>query len=78
MAKQKSTASFEDKLKRIEKITEALESEQTSLEDSIKLYEESVKLSKECISILEKAELKIKNLKNEMKEISIKDFNNNE
>mgnify|MGYP000212260388 CR=1 FL=1 len=78
MAKQKSNSSFEQKLKRLEEITELLESENTSLEESISLYEESVQLSKECISILEKAELKIKNLKNEMKELSIKDFNNNE
>lgn len=76
MAKQKSILSFEAKLKRLEEITEILESDQTSLEDSIKLFEESVQLSKECISILENAELKIKNLKNEMNELSIKDFKN--
>ncbi len=78
MSKQKSNLTFEEKLRRLEEITEILESEETSLEDSIKLYEESVQLSKECMSILEKAELKIKNLKNEMKELSIRDFNNNE
>lgn len=78
MTKNKSNLSFEEKLRRLEEITEVLESEQTSLEESIKLYEESVSLSKECIRLLEQAELKIKNLKNEMKEISIKDLNNNE
>ena len=59
MSKKKSLISFEDKLKRLEAITEKLESGEVDLEQSIVLFEEGVKLSKECISILNKAELKI-------------------
>ena len=44
MSKKKSLDSFEDKLKRLEAITEKLESGETGLEQSIVLFEEGVKL----------------------------------
>ena len=61
MSKKKEK--FEDLLKRLQEISELLESEEVGLEDSIKLYEEGVKLSKLCHQKLEEAELKITNLK---------------
>lgn len=73
MSKKKSLDSFEDKLKRLEAITEKLESGETGLEQSIVLFEEGIKLSKECISILNKAELKITTLQKELKNISTND-----
>ncbi|MCZ7608652.1 MAG: exodeoxyribonuclease VII small subunit [Ignavibacterium sp.] len=73
MSKKKSLDSFEDKLKRLEAITEKLESGETGLEQSIVLFEEGVKLSKECISILNKAELKITTLQKELNNISTND-----
>lgn len=73
MSKKKSLDSFEDKLKRLEAITEKLESGETGLEQSIDLFEEGVKLSKECISILNKAELKITTLQKELNNISTND-----
>ncbi len=73
MSKKKSSDSFEDKLKRLEEITEKLESGETGLEQSIVLFEEGVKLSKECISILNKAELKITTLQKELNNISTND-----
>ncbi|HQF42025.1 MAG TPA: exodeoxyribonuclease VII small subunit [Ignavibacteriaceae bacterium] len=73
MSKKKSLISFEDKLKRLEAITEKLESGEVDLEQSIVLFEEGVKLSKECISILNKAELKITTLQKELNNISIND-----
>lgn len=73
MSKKKSLDSFEDKLKRLEAITEKLESGETGLEQSIVLFEEGIKLSKECISILNKAELKITTLQKELNNISTND-----
>jgi exodeoxyribonuclease VII small subunit len=75
MSKKKSTVSFESKLTRLEEITESLENNELGLEKSITLFEEGVKLSKECLTILEKAELKVKFLKKELdsKNISNKD-----
>ena len=70
MSKKKISNSFEDKLKRLELITDQLENNGPGLEQSIELYEEGVKLSKECLSILEKAELKISSLQNQLNNIS--------
>jgi exodeoxyribonuclease VII small subunit len=66
MSKTKSTKSFEEKLKRLEQISEMLESGEVPLEESISLFEEGIKLSKECLTILENAELKITQLKKEV------------
>lgn len=66
MSKNKSTKSFEDKLKRLEQISEMLESGDVQLEESISIFEEGIKLSKECLTILENAELKITQLKKEV------------
>jgi exodeoxyribonuclease VII small subunit len=66
MSKTKSTKSFEEKLKRLEQISEILESGEVQLEESISLFEEGIKLSKECLTILENAELKITQLKKEV------------
>ena len=52
--------SFEQALKELEGIVQRLEQEEVSLEESIELYQNGVKLSKKCSEILEKAELKIK------------------
>lgn len=62
----KKNKSFEDSLRRLQEISDLLERSDVSLEDSIKLYEEGIKLSKECYTVLEKAELKIEELNNEL------------
>lgn len=54
--------SFEQCLKRLEKIVDTLETGSVPLEDSIKMYEEGVDLSKKCLTKLETAEIKIKKL----------------
>jgi exodeoxyribonuclease VII small subunit len=74
MSKKKPVADFESKLSRLEEITSLLENNEVGLEESITLFEEGVKLSKECLSILEKAELKVKVLQKELNEISPKEF----
>lgn len=55
--------SFEDSLKKLEIISEKLESEEVGLDESIKLYEEGIKLSKLCFEKLNNAELKVTELK---------------
>lgn len=62
----KKKRDFESSLKRLQEISELLESDDTSLEDSIKLYEEGIKLSKECYTTLEKAELKVEQLNSDL------------
>ncbi|MFN3872895.1 MAG: exodeoxyribonuclease VII small subunit [Ignavibacterium sp.] len=71
MTKTKSAKSFEEKLRRLEQISELLESGDVQLEESISLFEEGIKLSKECLSILENAELKITKLKKEVSKNSL-------
>ena len=53
---------FENSLLQLENIIKQLESDETSLEDSIALFEKGVKLSDSCRKILEKAEIKITSL----------------
>lgn len=51
--------SFEKDLKNLEDIVARLESEDVSLEESMKLYEEGVKLARLCSEKLDKAEKKV-------------------
>ena len=60
---KKKTKSFEESLIRLQEISELLESEDVSLEESISLYEEGIILSNSCYELLDKAELKVTELK---------------
>ncbi len=51
----KKNINFEKSLERLQEISELLESEDVTLEDSLKLYEEGMKLSKTCYNLLNKA-----------------------
>ena len=64
MAKKKLT--FEESLEKLEQISEDLESESTGIDESIKLYEEGIELSKNCFDLLNKAELKITELRKKL------------
>lgn len=55
--------SFEDAMKRLSEIVEALEAGEETLEASMKLFEEGAKLSAECYQVLEQAEQKITELR---------------
>ena len=66
MGKKKIKNSFEDDLTRLEEISSLLEGDEIGLEEAIKLYDEGVKLSKACLSVLNKAEVKITELKKEI------------
>ncbi len=51
---------FEESLKRLEEITERLESGELSLDESLKFFEEGVKLSRFCEQKLTETEQKVK------------------
>lgn len=54
---------FEDSLRKLDEIVEALENEELSLEESVKKFEEGMKLSKFCAEKLDDAEKKIETMK---------------
>lgn len=53
---------FEEKMQRLEEIINLLDSDKTSLDDSIKLYEEGLGLTKELEKQLKSFEEKIENI----------------
>jgi len=61
-SKPVESLSYEEALKELEGIVAALESEQRSLEESMALYERGQALVKRCTKILDKADLKVKQL----------------
>lgn len=66
---------FEDALKKLGEIVDALESGELSLEKSLKLFEEGVRLSRHCNKMLNKAEKKVEILmRNEKGELVAKQF----
>ncbi len=50
---------FEEVMKRLEQIVNALEKGNLPLDESLKVFEEGVKLSKNCLRILDDAEKKV-------------------
>ena len=66
MAKSKPTQkpveelSYEEALAELEEIVNALEGEQSQLEDAIKLFERGQALASRCSVLLEAAELKVR------------------
>jgi len=55
-------ATFEESLKRLEEITGKLKSDETGLEDAIKLYEEASKLSKDLTKRLDGVKRKLESI----------------
>ena len=53
---------FEEKMQRVEEILKLIDSDKTSLDDSIKLYEEGLGLTKELEKQLKSFEEKIENI----------------
>ncbi len=58
MAEKKAT--FEENITRLEQIIESLEKGEAPLEECLSLFEDGVRISKECMTMLDKAEQKIK------------------
>ena len=54
--------SFEDSMKKLERIVDELDKGEFSLEDSLQKFEEGLKLGKSCREILDKAELRVRTL----------------
>ena len=63
MAKKTSKDTFENKLLRLEEISQLLEGDEVGLEEAITLYQEGIELSRNCITTLKEAELRITQLK---------------
>jgi len=55
----KSEENFEELIVKLEDITNKLESDKLSLDESVKLFEDGMKISKKCNEKLEDAEKKI-------------------
>ena len=72
--KEKEERSFESSFSRLEKILESLESEDCTLEETIKLYEEGLTLTKVCYDKLNDAELRIKEINKSSKSTEIKEY----
>jgi len=71
----KNLKSFEECFSRLEKILERLESEDVTLDETIKLYEEGLTLTKSCYDKLTGAEMRIKEINKNLKgDIEIKEF----
>ena len=62
--KKNNEPTFENKLNRLEEILEILDSDNTPLEEMLKVYEEGIILTKELRKFLDNAELKITELGN--------------
>jgi len=59
-----SELSYEQAFSELESIVEAMEGEQLSLDEAMKLFERGQILSLHCTSLLDNAELRIKELNN--------------
>ncbi len=71
---KKKESNFEELMVKLEEITDKLEKEPLSLDESVKLFEEGIKISKECNSKLEDAEKRITILINQNDEIKEENF----
>jgi exodeoxyribonuclease VII small subunit len=75
-AAQSQDLPFEDALKRLETIVEAMEAQDLPLETLLARYEEGARLTRLCQAKLNEAELKVQQLeKNAKGELSVKPLN---
>ena len=72
---KKNNNNFESSLKRLEQISDLLENEDTSLEESIKLFEEGIALKELCEERLKSAKIKIDKIVKKNKSLSSTEFN---
>ena len=71
---KKNNNNFESSLKRLEQISDLLENEDTSLEESIKLFEEGIALKEICEERLKSAKIKIDKIVKKNKSLSSTEF----
>jgi len=62
--------SFEEMTGRLQEIVRRLESGNVTLVDSVRLYEEGAKLAQKCAALLDRAQLKIKKIQEELQQIN--------
>lgn len=74
----KDRQSFEEDLKRLQKIVEELASGKLSLGESLKKYEEGIKLAKDCSCVLTEARRKVELLLKKEGKYSLEDFSGEE
>ncbi len=67
MQSEREEIGFEEALKKLEEIVDELEKGDLPLEETIKKFEEGVRLCKICKEKLEKAEMKVEKLMEEIK-----------
>jgi exodeoxyribonuclease VII small subunit len=72
MVKEKQ--SFEDDVKKLQKIVEELSGGKLTLGESLKKYEEGIRLSESCSKALEEAERKVESLMKKDGKFSLKEF----
>ena len=61
----KAQSNFENSIAELENLVEALEGDELTLDESLKVFEKGVKLSRACQKTLDQAELKIQKLSDE-------------
>ena len=71
---KKNDHNFESALKRLEQISDLLENEDTSLEESIKLFEEGISLKEICEERLKSAKIKIDKIVKKNNSLSSTEF----
>ncbi len=70
----KEKVSFEDDMKRLQKIVEELSSGKLTLGESLKKYEEGVKLAQSCSAVLNDSQRKVELLMKKDGKFSLEDF----
>lgn len=60
-----TSLTFEEAVKRLEAVVEAMEDEETDLETAVALYKDGQKLSKHCNELLSRFETEVEVLKRE-------------
>ena len=71
---KKNDKNFESALIRLEEISDLLENDDTSLEDSIKLFEEGIDLKEYCEEKLKSAKIKIDKIVKKNKSLLSSEF----
>lgn len=65
---------YEQAVKELEEILNSLESQDTSLDEAMKLFEKSVELSKICFDKIKQTQGKVEIIKKELDQIKVQDF----